>query len=406
MIKLNNIFINSHSRLLQLSLLEFVFWATFSSYYPFLVVYLVSKGIDNTTIGIIMSVNSFVLILSQPFWGYASDRLRSIKRVFLFCLITATILWLALPIFESVLLIGLMLAVLTFFESPLSPLLDSWVVQGIKEEKVNSYGNIRMWGSLGFAMISYINGRLIGSYGITSIFYSFAILALLTVLLLTLFRSKDVIVSRHTGSLGVSGLLKNYYYFAFVVFAAVLFIPHRSAYTFLPRLVEHLGGRSQDFGMAISILALSEVPLLIFSGFLLRRFKPIHLILVSTFFFTLRQILLLFATQPIHAILIQTLQGPSFTLFLPGAVYYIDSLTPDKLKSTAQTLASASFLGVSGLVGCYGGGWLIDHYGIMRLYSIGAVISLCISILFLLSFPLGKLIVKSPNLTEDLHHLK
>lgn len=395
--KLSEIFNNSSSRLMQLSIFEFVFYATFSAYSPFLVVFLSNRGLDNTTIGIIMSVNSFMLILAQPSWGYASDRLHSIKKVFLLCLFMAAILWETLPLFESVFLIGLMLAVLTFFESPLYPLLDSWVIQGTKEEKSIAYGNIRLWGSIGYALFAYINGRLINSYGITSLFYSFVIFALLTILILNLLQSKGGNISRRSGSLGVSGLITNYRYITFVIFAAVLFIPHRSTFTFLPRLVEHLGGSSEQYGMAVSLLAFSEVPFLIFSGFLLRRFKPIHLILVSTFFFTLRQFLILFATRPIHAILIQLLQGPSFALFLPGAVYYIDSLTPDKLKSTAQTLASALFTGVSGLLGNFGGGLIIDHFGIMRSYSIGAIISLSISVLFLLSFPLGRFLGQAPT---------
>lgn len=97
---------------------------------------------------------------------------------------------------------------------------------------------------------------------------------------------------------------------------------------------------------------------------LLQRYKPIHLILVSALFFVLRQVAYLTATTPQQVLLAQVLQGPSFALFLNGAVYYIDSLAPDKLKSTAQTLASSLYGGVSGILANYFGGWVIDNWGL------------------------------------------
>jgi len=61
------------------------------------------------------------------------------------------------------------------------------------------------------------------------------------------------------------------------------------------------------------------------------------------------------AILPIHIILIQALQGLSFALFLTGTVYYIDSLGPQKLKATAQTVAVALYSGMSGIIGSHGG---------------------------------------------------
>ena len=119
----------------NLSALQFIFWATFAAYYPFTVVFLQAKGFNNTTIGTILSINSFIVIFAQPFWGMVSDRLRSVKKVFLFCMIVAALIIQFFPVISSVIGMALLLATLTMFESPLSPLMDSWVIQEIRNEQ-------------------------------------------------------------------------------------------------------------------------------------------------------------------------------------------------------------------------------------------------------------------------------
>ncbi len=88
--------------------------------------------------------------------------------------------------------------------------------------------------------------------------------------------------------------------------------------------------------------------------------------------------------------MIQLLQGPSFALFMNGTVYYIDEMAPEELKATAQTFATSMYFGVSGIVGSYGGGWMIDNYGLKTLYLIGFCISIAISVLFFLSLNLKR----------------
>lgn len=377
---------------LRFSGLEFLFWATFGAYYPFLVVYLDGKGLRNSTIGAILCVNSIVVVLAQPFWGAASDWLHSVKKVFILCLSFAAVLILSLPLSQTVLLTGAILAAATFFESPLAPLLDSWVVREIKDKPEISYGTIRLWGSMSFTVVVLICGMLIDLYGIQVIFIVFGVLAVLTILLCSRIKTNNSVMLSSIRNVKIGKLVKNYYYITFLIFALTLFIPHKSAYFFLPNLISQVGGNKVHLGIAVAVMALSEVPVLFSSKYLIDRFKPVQLILMSTVFFTLRQFLLSVAVLPVHVILIQCFQGLSYSLFLVGSVYYIDSLTPQELKSTAQTVGTAIFFGMSGIVGSYGGGWIIDRLGLVALYHIGIIISIGVSLLFLISLKVGKLV--------------
>lgn len=375
---------------LNLSALEFMFWAAFSAYYPFTVIFLQAKGLSNTAIGTILSINSFIVIFAQPFWGMISDRFRSVKKVFLLCFIISTIIMQFFPVISSVIGMGLLLATLTLFESPLGPLMDSWVIQQIRNEQDLSYGGIRLWGSVGYSLFAYIFGLVVDKSPMYYNFVIFAGMAVITILLARNIKDERSASSVSFKDLKISKLLKNYSYITFLIFSIVIYVPHRASFSFLPSLLAVVGASPGTQGIASAVMAFSEIPLFLASHKLLKRYKPIHLILASALFFLLRQVAYLTASTPHQVIWAQLFHGPSFALFLNGAVYYIDSLAPDELKSTAQTLATSLYSGVSGILANYGGGWVIDNLGIRTLYSIGIWAIIIITLLFIASLVLQR----------------
>jgi len=376
---------------LQYSVLQFMFWATFAAYYPFMVVFLRNKGFSNTTIGLIVAINSLIVLFAQPFWGMVSDAMQSIKKVVIFCLAVAVVLLQPVPFVSSALFVGTILALVTAFESPLVPLLDNWIIQGIKIEKDLSYGSIRLWGSLGFAGMVQIYGRFINRFSIHVLFPIFLLMGCITIIVCIWVKTDRPVSSGSEQGLNIGRLFKNYYYVSFLIFAIIISIPHRSAFVFLPNLMETLGGSDGDLGMVFAVMALSEVPVFLYTKVLLKKFKPVKLMVFSSSFFIIRQILYIISTSPIHLMGIQALQGPSFALFYNGMVYYIDELAPAELKSTAQTFANSMFFGLSGIIGSYAGGWIIDNYGLKSMYLMGTLISAGVSILFLLSLNMGRI---------------
>lgn len=367
---------------LKFASVEFFFWATYSMYSPFIVVYLMEKGLDNTAIGAIVSLNSAIAFLAQPFWGMASDKLRSVKKVFIINLAAASIIWFLMPYNNSIILITLAFCLLVFFESPLAPLLDSWVVQDIKEHNL-SYGPIRLWGSVGFAIVLFITGKLIDTKGTEVIFTGFGLFAFLTILISTTLKNKPSAITRKE-KISPMILLKDKKFLSFVIFAMFLTIPNRASYLYLPVLMENAGGTSGDLSIAISVIALSEIPVFILSSFLLKKFDPVKLLIISAVFFTIRQFLFLIVETPFQIILMQVTNGLSFALFLTASVYYVDILAPEKLKATAQTLSFAIFSALGGILAGSLGGIIIDNAGLDYLYISGIIISIINTAVFIL----------------------
>lgn len=376
-----------HPTQLKFSILQFLFWATYAAYTPFIVVILQEKGFNNTVIGAILSVNSFIVVLAQPLWGLVSDWIRSVRKIFLLCFTVAIILFQSIPFVHSVLFTGIIFALFTFFESPLSPLLDSWIIQSIREEASIPYGSIRLWGSIGYAVLCLVFSKVLNHTSINVLFPSFAAIGICTMLISSRINEDNpVSTAMAAKDLKVGRLLKNYRYLAFLLFSVVIYIPHKASSSFLPNLIESVGGTKADVALASSLTAFAEVPMFLMNTKLLKKFKPTQLILASAVFFILRQIGCLVAATPAQVILVQILNGAAFALFLNGAVYYIDSLAPDELKATAQTVATSLYVGASGIISSYGGGWVIDNLGLAALHRAGAYISLGITALFVASF--------------------
>ena len=389
-----------YSGLINFKVLHFATWSTIASFNPFIVLFLIHRNVNTVTIGFILMINSLVSLIGQPLWGMFSDRMQTVKKVFLICISMTTLLNLILPWCSNTMLI-FMLPLSIFFFCALSPLLDSWTICAIRGEQNQSYGSFRLWGSIGFSIAVIILGKLISITSINAIFVMFSMMSVMTIFICFRF-AKDTtkVINDKTGKirslkeLHIERLFKNYYYVTYLLLACIMFMTLSSVYSFLPVLMRQVGGSDELFGVAIAVSAFSEVPVLFLSGWLIKKYKPIFLILTSILVYILRIYIYSIAGSPLTVIIAQTLQGFSYGLFLTGGVYYIDSLAPEELKSTAQTVATAIYFGLSGIVGNYMTGRLIDSFGIFFVFRVGFWVDILVFTLFLCSLYIGKRMLK------------
>ena len=70
----------------RLALTEFIYNGCFSAA-NFLSVFLESIGFSAGQIGLTTALSSGIGIVSQPTWGIVSDRMRSVRRCFMLCML-------------------------------------------------------------------------------------------------------------------------------------------------------------------------------------------------------------------------------------------------------------------------------------------------------------------------------
>src|SRR5699024_6290340 len=144
---------SNQGQLRNLKMLLFFFHFTNTIIISFLPIYLDFKGLSGTEIGWVLAIGPLASIISQPFWGFLSDKYRTVKWVLIMTIIGMLIF---------ILIFG---ALFYFFSSPVGALGDSLAQR--QADLLNiSFGSIRTWGSIGFALSSLVIGQLLNIFGV------------------------------------------------------------------------------------------------------------------------------------------------------------------------------------------------------------------------------------------------
>jgi PPP family 3-phenylpropionic acid transporter len=249
-----------------------------------------------------------------------------------------------------------------FFYTPIQPLQDILTLNTVKRYGGN-YGNVRLWGSIGFAIICLLIGMYTDRYGIQQLVFVFITISLATLISsLFLEESKPESEARFINVQDVVSLFRNKRFLFFLIFTFIVVMPSRIVDSFLGIHIKSLGGSDTLVGTASMIAALSEVPFFIIVGILLKRINPLYLILIGSSFYLIRALCVSLITQPEHILYMQFLFGVAFTFIFVASMSYVMSIVSNHVKGTALSIFFAIFWGLTGIVGNIVGGMVLDQF--------------------------------------------
>ena len=379
--------------------LELAFWFAAATQ-SYTTVYLQLLGMSPQQVGIISALNSAISIISTPFWGTMSDRMQSVKKVFLFVVSVSILLVPLIPITGEQRILGIALPyiiipLVSFFRNPAGALVDTWVVQASNRQGLN-YGSIRLWGSISFAVMAFVLSALLR---VIDVRYSFFIYsgASLIILVVACFIKEDGTKQRALKfrELHIGRLFKDYYYVAYLIFAITLNMPMQTSYTFMPYLIQSVGADATMLGTIQGIKALIEVPFLFFIAKLRTKYKIQHIIMAAGCLYVTEAFLLSLSYSIGYILIISALQGMAQGLFIGTGTNYVYRLAPDSLKATAQTFNGA-MNSIAGIVGNLLGGVLITAVGVKTFYAYAGIMMAVSLLFFMSSFQIGTKLLKKP----------
>lgn len=342
---------------------------------PYLPVYFSAKGYTSSQIGTMMMLGPLLAVLFQPFWGYLSDKLGTVKKII-------AGLW-AMSILSSVGLFqssgyGSTLFFATavyFFWLPTLPLMDSITIKATEKRGV-SYGSIRLFGSVGYMTILIGAGLLFGSLvGIGNLSYLFWALWIPALLLLVRLRDEPTEGERMTLA-SLKPILHNKSFLWFLLLIFIMSVPHRMHDVMFGLYLRDAGGSDSLVGYSWALHALFEIPAFALLNKYLHKVRELTLLGLVCILYTLRWIGYALATAPWVMVLLQSAATVTYAVFWLTAVYYTVRVLPKQLISTGQSLLSMVYLGLAGMTGGTIGGWLFDHHGGPSIYWFAAAASL------------------------------
>lgn len=377
----------SRSITVKSALLQATYWMMFCAIYSFASVFLLAKNFENKYIGILIAVANIVAIFSQSFFGSLADRIggNSIKR-FMTGISVGVIVFLGAIQFVSQipLLVGVLFTFATILALTLQPLVNALVFEYINEGIPVNYGLTRGMGSLSFALISFVLGRLLLVYSADVLLVVCLGLTIVFVLIIQTFPLTSAQQNQKNKSHENERPQAEGTFFHFIrkykrllwLLAGLAFLNsfHTIINTFLVQIMKSLGGQESDFGFSLMIAALCELPAMIGFGYLVKKWRSGSLLKFAAVFYVVRGIIFMLATSVIMINSAQLLQAITFALFTPATVYYMNQIMQpeDRVKGQTIMVGATTF---GSVIGSMAGGWILDAQGVPLLLLVGTIFS-------------------------------
>lgn len=340
--------------------------------------YLDSINYTGTQIGAITASATAIGILSAPIWSSLYERNHNDKLIYFFYCVAA--FFMVILNFIHNYIFFLLLYVIAFsFEAPIRPLNDARLLMS-----KFTFGDIRLWGSIGFSIGIFVASQTVEFIGYSSIFYLYSISLLISCLFLrNLSKYEDqevLIINKLTvKKISVYLMLHNKKFILLILSAFFINGTCIANNTYFSFLYLDSGGTILGLGIVFFLMVISEAPFMVVIEKLLKKISIENLILIAMLISLIR--FYLYSMSIPYFCLIGTfflqgiVNGSLWILFAK----YIAKLTNSVNLSTSLTLYTVIASNTSTIFCQLLGGIILDKFGVAQIYLAFALLN-CISI--------------------------
>lgn len=339
---------------------------------PYLTLTLSKDGLSNGQIGTILAFGTLVAIVGQPLWGYVVDRFRVMR---LTLLITALVPGLVAIGYDAKPFIVLMLvsALFNVFMAPQNPLSDSYAVASARKAGV-SYGSIRIFGSMGWAMGSALGGMVLTRLDPSLIWLPFCLASLGAAGIVLTFPAETVQNPVRRGIFSeLYPVLTNRRFLVFLIGGLLVSQTIAGFNSFFVLTFRGIGGAMPWAGTALMLASLSNVPGMLLATRAIRYLGPRRTMVLAGFGYLLRWSVMLVWPSPDVWVAVQILHGFSFGFYYLAAVDYVSNSFSDELQATGQSIFAMVTGSVATMTGTMLSGYLLDAGGPGLMYGISGL---------------------------------
>ncbi len=360
--------------------LYFGYYMALGAFSPYINLYYERKGLSGVQIGVLSALMLLTASATAIAWGGIADRLHLHRRMLTINLALAMICMLLISRADSFPALIPAVIAYAFFVAPVVPLLDSSALE-VARQSGSSFGTIRVGGSVGWIISVALVGFLIQALNIRWLFYVYMGSIALTAVFSLLQRDREQLL--HTPwSANLRALLNDS---SIILFLASIFLVAAGSGavgSFFSLYMDGIGAGGGIIGLAWAVASVSEIPVMLYAGHLMRRIGASGLLKLSFAVYSLRWLLFSFIRYPGWALVVQLLHGLSFAAFLTAGVTYLNERTPEGFATTSQAIFNVVCYGLAAVAGSLTGGYLYDNGGMAVLFRVFSFITAVGLVLF------------------------
>jgi PPP family 3-phenylpropionic acid transporter len=369
-----------------LTLFWFTYMGSLGIFFPYFSLYLrENAGLSGTQLGIVLAVPPLIGMVAQPFWGQVADRTGARSRVLAFLSLGTAAGYLALGYAQDFDAIILATAALSVMGTALFPIMISVSLAILRDAGRHAFGHVRAWGTAGFFILvvgfpwilsAYRSGYradhvtpAVSQPGLEVMFPVTAAIVFIAALIAFFLPQKGIVGVRAARG-DWRELLRNMAFLRFLFFALLAHFLLHGPMWFFPLFVRSRGGDLETIRGMWILMLLVEIPLVLSTGSGLKRLGARGLLTLGVFIGGLRWLLCALITDTHLLFAVQALHGVTVVGLNLGSPLYLDTVAPEKLRSTAQGILSMVSIGIAGIASNTAAGWLVDQGGTDALYLI------------------------------------
>ena len=328
------------------------FWMAFCVVTAYAAVFLHGAGYDDQELGIILALGNVGGAVLGPLLGSWIDRNHRIRHATVITVLLGVQLLLLAALRlnpQKNLLCAVCYVLYITFMMPVNALNLDLCVRLEHAKAPLNFGLARSMGSFAFVILSTLLGILTEQLG-----FRMLPLAGIAVILLQLIGNRlvdldlreaeknlpegETLLQEKSSSL--TSFIRENKAFCLMLFGTIIiFTAHNTDGNFLINLVENVGGGPAIMGYLAAFTAIVEVPVMMFSSKLPKKWSRVQYIRLAFVFFVLK--ILAYALAPNIPLLFASriLQAPSYALYTVLIVGYADEVVARKDSAKAQSLA-------------------------------------------------------------------
>jgi len=338
----------------RLAALYFGYFVHIGAFAPYFSLYLQSIGQSALQIGLLFALMQLMRIGAPHLWAALADRRGWRAR-----LLQATLAG-ALAVFAGVFAttsfpgLVLVLAGFAFFTSATMPLLDAITLAGLRD-RVERYGGIRMWGSIGFIVAVLGAGWLLDRVAIANLRWILAVaLALTCALSLTL---RDAPAPGAAVHEPVLPLLVRRDVLVLLAANVLMNVAHGPLYAFFSIYLAQSGYGTTAIGVLWSLGVVAEIAIFLAAPAWMKRFAAVDILIATFALGVVRFALIAWAVEsPAALVLAQVLHAATFGSCHVASVALVNQWFSGARQVRGQAVYLAAAFGFGGFVGALASG--------------------------------------------------
>jgi PPP family 3-phenylpropionic acid transporter len=381
----------------------FILFFSFGIIGPYRALYFSQKGFSGTQIGVLIGIVPILSILFQPVWSALSDLFHTRRLLLVIGCLGVSASMMGIGLVDSFKANFLFFTVFSIFITPIGPIGTALVLDYLDEiEKPDSLSLIRVWGSIGFGASSLLLGSFLLDQSLELFpWLLVGVYLLLGLVCLILPENKIDISQPDIKFKDLTQLSKNTSFMLFlagmVFIGATLLIANNFQTVFL----QSLNASSLLIGITVALPALLEIPMLIITPTLLKKFRLRELIIAGAVLMPVRWGLFYMIQNPGWMIPAQILNGVATISIDIAGVSYIDKSIPSKWRATGQGLYTTAAFAIGPGIGNFIAGAILDRFNVRAIWVLNIAFGLVGLLLVFFALWLFSGPVKNPLWESD-----